>query len=192
MSASFLLPEASRASAASNISCPAPFGHDYHGVPAGLDALAQAQQERLDLEPDLGDEDEVDVRVGQRGVAGDEAGMAAHQLDQAQATPAVDDASVCAERIDSAARANAVWKPKLWSIHGMSLSIVFGMPTTAMARVRADELRPRWTGRRAGCRRRRRRTGCRCRARPGCRPWPPGPGCRVTCPGSCHRGRGCR
>ena len=28
----------------------------------------------------------------------------------------VEDASVCAARIDSAARANAVWKPKLWSM----------------------------------------------------------------------------
>ncbi len=42
-------------------------------------------------------------------------------------------ASTCAARIDSVARENAVWKPKLWSMNGMSLSIVFGMPTTAIS-----------------------------------------------------------
>ena len=39
---------------------------------------------------------------------------------------------MCAARIDSVARENAVRKPKLWSMKGMSLSIVFGMPTTAI------------------------------------------------------------
>ena len=40
-------------------------------------------------------------------------------------------ASVRADLIDSVARVNAVWKPKLWSMYGTSLSIVFGTPTTA-------------------------------------------------------------
>ena len=39
-------------------------------------------------------------------------------------------ASVSADLIDSVARVNAVWKPKLWSMYGMSLSIVFGTPMT--------------------------------------------------------------
>ena len=39
---------------------------------------------------------------------------------------------MCAARIDSVARENAVRKPKLWSMYGMSLSIVFGMPTIAI------------------------------------------------------------
>ena len=43
-----------------------------------------------------------------------------------------DCASTRAARIDSAACADAVWKPKLWSMNGMSLSIVFGIPTTAI------------------------------------------------------------
>jgi hypothetical protein len=45
---------------------------------------------------------------------------------------AVDVASTRAARMASLAWENAVWKPKLWSMCGMSLSIVFGMPTTAM------------------------------------------------------------
>ena len=39
---------------------------------------------------------------------------------------------MCAARIDSVACENAVRKPKLWSMNGMSLSIVFGTPTTAI------------------------------------------------------------
>ena len=44
----------------------------------------------------------------------------------------VENASTCAARIASAACVNAVWKPNERSIQGMSLSIVFGMPTTAI------------------------------------------------------------
>ena len=50
---------------------------------------------------------------------------------------AVDFASTRAARIASLARLNAVWKPKLWSISGMSLSMVLGMPTTAIRRPRS-------------------------------------------------------
>jgi len=49
----------------------------------------------------------------------------------------VEAASVCAAAMDSAARANAVWNPKLWSMYGMSLSIVLGTPTTARGWSRA-------------------------------------------------------
>ena len=41
-------------------------------------------------------------------------------------------ASTCAARIDLAASPKAVWKPNDWSMNGMSLSIVFGTPTTAI------------------------------------------------------------
>ena len=37
-----------------------------------------------------------------------------------------------AKTIEVVATEKAVWKPKLWSIYMMSLSIVFGMPTTAI------------------------------------------------------------
>ena len=43
---------------------------------------------------------------------------------------------MCAARIASAARSKAVWKPKLLSIQGMSLSMVLGIPTTPMSRPR--------------------------------------------------------
>ena len=46
--------------------------------------------------------------------------------------PGAERASMCAARIDSVAREKAVRKPKLWSMNGMSLSIVFGTPTIAI------------------------------------------------------------
>ena len=46
-------------------------------------------------------------------------------------------ASTWAARMTSVALVNAVWKPKLCSMYGMSLSIVFGTPTTAMRRRRS-------------------------------------------------------
>ena len=44
--------------------------------------------------------------------------------------PIAERASIIAELIDFAAAPNAVTKPKLWPMNGMSLSIVFGMPIT--------------------------------------------------------------
>ena len=53
--------------------------------------------------------------------------------------PGAERASMWAARIDSVARENAVRKPKLWSMNGMSLSIVFGTPTTAMRSPRCGD-----------------------------------------------------
>src|ERR1039457_168316 len=61
--------------------------HD-DGVSAPLHPLPQARQEArsaIQAEGDLRDEDEIDVVAGQRRVTGDESGMPAHQLDQADA-----------------------------------------------------------------------------------------------------------
>ena len=69
--------------------------------------------------------------------------------------PGAERASMCAARIDSVARENAVRKPKLWSMNGMSLSIVFGTPTIAIRSLRA------------------RRSRRRCRCAPRSEPSPP-------------------
>ena len=63
-------------------------GDDDHRVPALGDRRAQVREEpvlAVELERHLGDQHEVGVVLGQRRVAGDEAGVAAHQLHQADA-----------------------------------------------------------------------------------------------------------
>ena len=75
-------------------------GDDDHGVPALLDGPAQVREEAVlavELERHLGDQHEVGVVLGQRGVAGDEARVPAHQLHQADAVRAPS-APRCARR----------------------------------------------------------------------------------------------
>ena len=63
-------------------------GDDDHGVPALLDGPAQVGEEAVlavELERDLGDEHVVRVVLGERGVAGDEPRVAAHQLHEPDA-----------------------------------------------------------------------------------------------------------
>ena len=63
-------------------------GDDDDGVTAALEAAAEDLQQTtvaLQLERYLGDEHKIHIAHGQRGVAGDEAGVAAHQLHQPDA-----------------------------------------------------------------------------------------------------------
>ena len=115
-------------------SCPAPSATTITACPRCSRRRRRTLQEAafaFQPEGDFGDEHEVGVAHGQRGVAGDEAGVAAHELDQAHAVGRAL-ASTWTARMLSAASEKAVWKPKLWSMNMMSLSIVLGMPTTAI------------------------------------------------------------
>ena len=67
-------------------------------------------------------------------------------------------ASTWAPRIASTAAAKALSKPKLRSMKWMSLSIVFGMPTTAIGQPAPLDLGDDLVAPRAACRRRRSRT----------------------------------
>ncbi len=87
-------------------------------MPALLDAPAQVREQpavAVERERHLRDEHDVGIAAGERGVAGDEAGVPAHQLDQ-PIPFAVDFASTVAALMASLAWENAVWKPKLWSM----------------------------------------------------------------------------
>jgi hypothetical protein len=77
------------------LSCP--FGHGDDGVVAGGQPVAQGGQECFQRERLFGDETEVDLAIGQRGVGGDEARFAPHQLDQADAVAGGDSLAVGAE-----------------------------------------------------------------------------------------------
>ena len=89
MSRSLALPEASRAPrCSSSRSCPAPSATTTTALPRSATRCADVLQQPVrpvEREGHLGDQHDVRVAAGQRGVAGDEAGVPAHEPDQPDA-----------------------------------------------------------------------------------------------------------
>ena len=85
MSPSLTLPEASRSAVAASSSWPAPSATTTTAWPRCSSRSSRLRQEAGEGEGDLRHQAEVDLAVDQGRVGGDEAGVAAHQLHQADA-----------------------------------------------------------------------------------------------------------
>ena len=186
---------ASRRLPASAISsCAGALGDHDHRVPLPLQHALQASagtRRRPRAQRDLGDQDEVRrrSRPAPRG----------RRRSRSAGPSASPGRCRCAPRSPrrgrrgstSTAAEKALSKPKLRSMKWMSLSMVLGMPTTAIFRPRRSISAASCMAPRDACRRRRPRTGCRCPAPRGCRPSRPDPASRATSPGWCRPGGGC-
>jgi len=109
-----------------------PLSHDYHYVTISLDALSGRQDDAIDAERNFWDEAQPDLSIRQRGEACDEPGVAAHQLDQTDAGTMARRFHICRTRCVPCGLDRRIEAEDM-SIYEISLSMVFGTPTTAIS-----------------------------------------------------------